>query len=377
MNARPYSIRDLRTLFKGETLRRDCGGDYDYLTRRWRFSSIDGAREARRIIRGVELHTLHDPDAVLKVDSIRARNGISIVARNDEGANKRGTAFYVFETEIDRFQAERHLFPYTRAASAAVSAARMAAANAREYVSPAIAAEVAGWEDGTPSRRAVMMVYARCNAATASYPQRAADAAESLGDVVRAAIAFVPEFEPTETPGGRVTGLLVARSAHHLAVQTQDDGRGVILDRWKIAMPLAQTDAVGREVGFDVRSAIGVEFDAHGFGSALQIPRSRHADTESSSSDDARDLTIGSLRIDAMFAARKAGVLPILHHEELETGEDLDGEIVAADERLGVVLDRGAVSVIGYRKHFPGDIGTTLTRGPSFSAPQRSLSHAR
>jgi hypothetical protein len=377
MNARPYSIRDLRTLFKGETLRRDCGGDYDYQTRRWRFSSIDGAREARRIVRGVELHTLHDPDAVLKVDSIRARNGISIVARNDEGANKRGTAFYVFENEIDRFQAERHLFPHTRAGNDAVRAARSLAATAREYVSPAIGDEVASWDSSAPARRAVMTVVARCNAATASYPQRAADAAESIGDVVRSAIAFLPEFEPIEDVGERVTGLLVARSAHHLAVQTHDDGRGVILDRWKIAMPLAQTDANGREVSFDVRSAIGVEFDGDGFGSALQIARSRHAGADSSSSDDARDLTIGALRIEAMFAARKAGVLPILHHEELQMDEDLDGMIVAADEHLGVLLDRGAVSVIGYRKHITGGVGESLSRGPSFPAPQRSLTHSR
>jgi hypothetical protein len=377
MNARPYSIRDLRTLFKGETLRRDCGGDYDYQTRRWRFSSIDGAREARRIIRGVELHTLHDPDAVLKVDSIRARNGISIVARNDDGANKRGTAFYVFETEGDRFEAERHLYPYTRATGEALSAARTAAANAREYVGPSIAAEVGSWENGIPTRRAVMTVYARCTAAAASYPHRAADAAESFGEVVRAAMAFVPEFEPAETPDERVMGLLIARSAHHLAVQTHDDGRGVILDRWKIATPLAQTDAAGREISFDVRSAIGIEFDEDGFGSALQIPRARHSGSESASSEDARDLTIGALRIEAMFAARKAGVLPILHHEELEIGEDLDGEVVAADEHLGVVLDRGAVSVIGYRKHLPGAIGTTLTRGPSFSSSPRALAHAR
>ena len=377
MNARPYSIRDLRTLFKGETLRRDCGGDYDYQTRRWRFSSIDGAREARRIIRGVELHTLHDPDAVLKVDSIRARNGISIVARNDDGANKRGTGFYVFETEVDRFGAERHLFPHTRASAEAIRLATTAASEAREFVSPATAHEVASWDATPPSRRAVMTVYARCSAASVSYPRRAVDAAESIGDVVRAAIAYVPEFEPVEDIGPNVAGLLIGRSAHHLAVQTEDDGRGVILDRWKIALPLAQTDAGGREVSFDVRSAIGIEFDADGFGSALQIPRSRHAGSDSSSTEDARDLTIGSLRIKAIFAARHAGVLPILHHEELEADEDLEGEIVAADEHLGVLLDRGAVSVIGYRKHLPGDVGTMLTRGPSFSAPQRALSHAR
>ena len=377
MNARPYSIRDLRTLFKGETLRRDCGGDYDYQTRRWRFSSVDGAREARRIIRTVELHTLHDPDAVLKVDSIRARNGISIVARNDEGANKRGTGFYVFENEMDRFQAERHLFPYTRAASEAVRAARTLAEAARDYVSPAIGDEVASWSSAPPARRSVMAVYARCNAATAAYPLRAADAAESLGAVVRSAVAFLPEFEPTEQVGERVMGLLVARTAHHLAVQTQDDGRGVILDRWKIAMPLAQTDAAGREVSFDVRSAIGIEFDSDGFGSALQIARSRHAGADSSASDDARDLSIGSLRIAAMFAARKAGVLPILHHEELQLDEDLDGEIVAADEHLGILLDHGAVSIIGYRKHIAGNVGEALTRGPSYLTAQRSLIHSR
>jgi hypothetical protein len=143
MNARPYSIRDLRTLFKGETLRRDCGGDYDYETRRWRFSSIDAAREARRIVSGAQLFTLHDPDAVLKVDSIRARNGVSIVARNDEGANRRGTGFYVFETELDRFAAQRHLFRFTRATPEAIAAATRSAHETREYVGSAIAGEVA------------------------------------------------------------------------------------------------------------------------------------------------------------------------------------------------------------------------------------------
>lgn len=200
-------------------------------------------------------------------------------------------------------------------------------------------------------------------------------AAESLDEVLRAATAFVPEFEATEWAGGPVTGLLVARAAHHLAVQTHEDGRGVILDRWKIAMPLAQTDKDGREVSFDVRSAIGVEFDAEGYGSALQIPRTRHAGVDSTAADDARDLTIGALRIQAMFAARRAGVLPILHHEELGT-EDLEGEIVAADENLGVVLDRGAVSVIGYRRSLPGEVGAFITRGPSF-ASSRTLAHAR
>ena len=78
-----------------------------------------------------------------------------------------------------------------------------------------------------------------------------------------------------------------------------------------------------------------------------------------------------------MFAARKAGILPILHHEELQMNEDLDGEIVAADEHLGVLLDRGAVSVIGYRKHLACDVGTAVTRGPSFTSPSRSLTHSR
>ena len=250
---------------------------------------------------------------MLKVDSIRARNGISIVARNDDGANKRGTGFYVFETEVDRFGAERHLFPHTRASAEAIRLATMAASETREFVSPATAHEVASWDATPPSRRAVMTVYARCSAASVSYPRRAVDAAESIGDVVRAAIAYVPEFEPVEDIGPNVTGLLIGRSTHHLAVQTEDNGRGVILDRWKIALPLAQTDAGGREVSFDVRSVIGIEFDADGFGRALQIPRSRHADSDSSSTEDARDLTIGSLRIKAIFAARHAGVLPILH----------------------------------------------------------------
>ena len=375
MNPRPYSIRDLRTLFKGETLRRDCGGDYDYETRRWRFSSIDAARDARRIVAGAMLFPLYDPDAVLKADSIRSRGGVSIVARNDEGANRRGTGFYLFETEGARFEAERHLFSYTRADADAVATARELARTTAAYVRSAIAAEVSTWAWVAPARRAVTTVYARCRAAQQSYPDRAVAAAESLHDVLRAATAYVPDFVACESDGGSVYGLLVARSAHHLAVQVNEDGRGVILDRWKIALPLAQTDRTGREVGFDVRSAIGIAFDADGYGDALQIPRARHAGAEAPSAEDARDLAIGVLRLQAMFAARRAGVLPILHHEELGN-DDLDGELVAADEHLGVVLDRGAVSVIGYRQTLPGPIGSTIVRGPSFP-PARSFTRTR
>jgi len=113
---RPYSVRDLRSVFHTESLVRDFFGDYDSATRRWRFTSAQSAQEAAAFLATTgPLVTLHDPDAVRHADGIRTRGGFSVVARNEDGANKRGTGFYLFRSEDARFEAERYLYSHTRA----------------------------------------------------------------------------------------------------------------------------------------------------------------------------------------------------------------------------------------------------------------------
>ena len=102
----------------------------------------------------------------------------------------------------------------------------------------------------------------------------------------------------------------------------------------------------------------------------MQLPRGK------SDHPDARDLSLGGLRVRALFAADDRGILPILQHDELENGEDYDTELVALDETYGIGLDSAAFATIGFRRDLTGDAGSRIRRGPSFNE-QRALTARR
>lgn len=261
---KPYSIRDLRSAFKTDEFRR-LGGDYDYTTRRWRFATAAQAIDAGKLASSLgDLITLHDPDAVRHADAIRVRGGFSVVAHNDEGKNKRGTGFYIFANEDDRFEASRYLFEHTRADSAMIAGLRAALHDAPEdLLGPEPTSTILETTlAARPKIEEIERLTARATAARNTRPATSSVAKDSRREVFeRAAITVeamhFPRFEEVPAPAnGRVVGILVGRSAHHLAVRTHEDGRGVILDRSKIATPLRQ-GAVER--AFDERAAFGVD----------------------------------------------------------------------------------------------------------------------
>jgi hypothetical protein len=393
IDARPYSVRDLRSIFKGETLIRSFGGEYDYTSRRWRFSSQAAAQDARAFLSDVKIYTMHDPEAVRKADVIKRSRGIaldspgafSVVARNDENANRRGTAFFVFAEEEHRLDAQRQLFLYVRAAKSQVDAALAAldAAPSDFRLDGQRASELRDrLSASTPHRRDVFRVIARLASVAATIAPSSAAEADSRADVMRHATAFDPDFKEIPLTGPRrVTGLLVGRSAHHLAVQTDDDGAGVILDRWKIANYVARhapTDLAVREATLQTQHAIGIDLDADGFGEATQIYTARHGAADPRYDGDNTDLYVGRLRVNAMLEARKLGVLPILQHEAYDPREDIDASIVASDDTLSIGLDAGAYSIIGSNDHFfpNSEPRPRVTRGPSY-VTARPLSRTR
>jgi hypothetical protein len=361
--ARPYSVRDLRSVFCTAALTRDFFGDYDFSSRRWRFASAESAHQAAAFLASTgPVVSLHDTDAIPHADGVRARGGFSVVARNDAGTNRRGTGFYLFRTEDQRFEAERFLYERTRAgddlrANALAQLDGVPAECLPE--SPAVLRE--RLVEGRPSIREAVTIAARAAAARATLPPSDAARCADRDALLAAAAVVEPGFAPTApVADGRIIGILAAKSEYHLAVLVESAGRGVVLERGRVAMPLAHQ--YPRERAFDTRHIIGIDLE-RGFGRALQLRGEQ-------------DPHFGGMRMSAALAARDAGVLPILQEEEWTPHEDLTGTLVGADDTLAVALDAGAYAIIGTRAAMPGAIGAAVQSGPSF-APARPLLRRR
>jgi len=359
---RPYSVRDLRSVFQTESLVRDFFGDYDSTTRRWRFTSAQSAHEAAAFLSTTgPLVTLHDPDAVRHADGIRARGGFSVVARNDDGANKRGTGFYLFRSEDARFDAERYLYTRTRASDTLRRDALASLSTVPDELLPEPASAIrARIEADPPSTREAETIIARATAARGSRAPSDTALRMDRGDVLDRARAFLVDFD--EVPAiadGRAIGILAAKSDYHIAVQVERSGAGMVFERSRIAMPLTQQHP--RERAFDAWQVIGIDFEC-GFGRAVQIKGEQ-------------DFDFGSMRMAAALAARDRGLLPILHDEELNPREDYNATLVGADDTLAAAIDAGAYAIVGLRDRMPGELGQQLRTGPSF-AQTRTLTRS-
>lgn len=338
MQALPYSVRDLRSVFHTQTLSRDFFGDYDHTTRRWRFSTPESCKEAQAFLDKTQIFMLHAPGASRLVDGIRTLGGFSVLARNDEGANKHGIAFYVFKSADDRFAASRYLYSQLAANDELMQKLESTLKTAPQDVFAERTPEaiVAAAQTRRPWAHEANVAIARAQAGLAARPKSAVDERASRVQCVALAQQYAGQFEEEAAPeNGEIVGLLVGRSAHHLAIQTQDDGRGVLLDRWRISTPLRQQYAVER--AFDVGSAIHVNL-TNGAGNAMQLRGER-------------DLAYGSIVLRGLRAAERAGVLPIVQTEDYAR-EDLRGKLVASDETIGVVLDDGGYLVAGRADDF-------------------------
>ena len=360
---RPYSVRDLRSVFHTESLVRDFFGDYDSATRRWRFTSAQSAHEAAAYLSTTgPLVTLHDPDAVRHADGIRTRGGFSVVARNEDGANKRGTGFYLFRSEDARFEAERYLYAHTRASDTLQRDALASLETVPDDFLPEPASAIrARIEADSPSTREAETIIARATAARGCLAASDTALRTDRDEVLDRARAFLADFaEVPAIADGRVVGILAAKSDHHIAVQVERGGAGMVFERARIATPLTQQHT--RERAFDAWQVIGVDLE-RGFGRALQIKGEQ-------------DFDFGSMRMAAALAARDLGLLPILHDEELNPREDYDATLVGADDTLAAAIDAGAYAIVGLRDRMPGEIGQQLRTGPSF-AQTRSLTRSR
>ena len=327
---RPYSLRDLRSALHVHTLTYSFFGDYEYSTRRWRFTSADSAREARAFIDSTPPPCiLHDPDAPRHVDGIRARGGFSLVARNDEGSNKRGTATYLFRDDTARFEATKYLFPRTRADATLVARAQDDLKSVGDGIFGEPSAVVAERiRDAQPSAREVHAILARCAAARALGTPSAGEMRDDRAATLDDARMFCPTFDVKRAPAtGVVSGLVAARGAYHIAVQTEHDGRGVLLERRGIAMPLAQQTL--RERTFSTWDAIRIELGHDGIGTADQLPGER-------------DIEIGTLRLAARAHARRSGLASVVQDEDFSPREDLHAPIIDVVGDLACALDAGA-----------------------------------
>jgi hypothetical protein len=353
--ARPFSVRDLRSVFHTGSLVRDFFGDYEAATRRWRFTSAQSAHEAAAFLATTgPLVTLHDPDAVRHADAIRVRGGFSVVARNEGGANRRGTGFYLFRTEDERFAAERYLYAHTRAGDPLLRETLASLDGLAEDLLAQPASELrARIEANRPSTREATTLLARATAARASRAPSESARRSDRRDVLDRARAFARDFnEMPAVAQGRVIGVLAAKSDYHLAVQVDRGGAGMVFERARIAFALTQQ--FPRERTPDAWQIIGIDLE-RGYGRALQLRGEQ-------------DLDFGAMRMAGALAARERGLLPILHDEEHTAREDLEGAIVGAGETLAVALDAGAYAVVGLRAQMPGPIGTAIRSGPSYSA---------
>jgi hypothetical protein len=378
MNARPYSIRDLRTLFKGDTLRRNFGADYEPADRRWRFASRQDAIEARDFISDVSVFFLHDPGLARQREAVKVRGGFSIMARNDNDGIKRGTAFFAFQSYEECFDAQRDLRRFTLATTSDTADTLNRCDKYSDLLNRDLRQVVHASEVQRLTQAEVMRLNARIDAALASQPASAGDERASAGRATESARDREPDFEPhpwTPTEGDTVIGMLLGRSDHHLAVRSDEHG-DLLLERWKIAMPLARNSP--RELTFNSWRAIGIEFDSEGHGRALQIQSARKiTDGMGRLWEDERDPTMGPLTIRTMMAAEKRGVLPILEYEDANA-EDLDGDIVCLTDDVVSILDNGAYASFGYRSAFKdATIGQHVRTGPTFRDTAPTLARRR
>jgi hypothetical protein len=369
MNDRRYSFRDLRSRFHVDTLQRDFYGEYDTSlnTRRWTFRTAEDCLNAQKFLAQYDIHALHMPGAHEAHRQLLDLGGRKIIAHNAPGDDdarsvKRGVDFYVFPSADARFEASallrRRLAAPPSVVSALDSALKSAPDDTFSTTTPARLRERLASVPLTMHE--VETFKARIEAAQKSRPSSAAALADDRAQTVASATATCERlhFEQfrleQDAPAGDIVGLLVGRGAHHLAIQTNDDGRGMLCERWTISTPLRHQYAV--EKSFDVGAAIHIRRGDQG-GDALQLRGER-------------DFHYGSLVLHAQRAAQERGFLPIVESEDLREA-DCNGVMVAHDDLTGAVLDDGAFITIGALDNFGGITSGHIRVGPTyFYAPK-------
>lgn len=375
MDDRRYSFRDLRSRFHVDTLQRDFYGEYDTSlnSRRWFFRTAEDCLNAQKFLSQFEIHALHFPGAHEAHRALLHVGGRKIIAHNEADTDgrrsvKRGVDFYVFPTAESRFEASAILRKQLAAPAAVLSsldsALKTAPSDAFVGTTPQKLRDRMAMVPFTTDEAQAYL--ARVDAASKGRPQSTAALEDDRAQAQVAAAATCERlnFEPfhlcADAPeNGDVVGLLVGRGAHTLAVQTEPDGGGVLLDRWKISTPLRQQYAVER--AFDVGAAIHVRMRG-GAGDALQLR-------------GVSDFHYGSLILRGQRAAQERGLLPILESEDLRE-HDCSGTMVAHDDLSGVVLDDGAFLTVGSLDNFGGVTEGAVRIGPTYFYAPRTYSRA-
>lgn len=375
MDDRRYSFRDLRSRFHVDTLQRDFYGEYDTSlnSRRWFFRTAEDCLNAQKFLSQFEIHALHFPGAHEAHRALLHVGGRKIIAHNEADNDgrrsvKRGVDFYVFPSAEARFEASALLRKQLAAPAALLSsldaALKTAPPDALVGTTPQKLRDRMAMVPLTTDEAQTYL--ARVEASAKGRPQSAAALDDDRAQTQGAAAATCERlnFEPFHLCGeapenGDVVGLLVGRGAHTLAIQTQADGGGVLLDRWKISTPLRQQYAIER--AFDVGAAIHVHLRG-GAGDALQLR-------------GVSDFYYGSLILRGQRAAQERGLLPILETEELRE-QDCSGAMVAHDDLSGVVLDDGAFLTVGSLDNFGGVTDGVVRIGPTYFYAPRTYSRA-
>lgn len=388
---KPYSLRDFRSAFHTETLRREFGGDYEIETRRWRFPSATARMDAAKFLATFPLVTAQVPGAHRWHEGVKNRHGFFIMVRSDRDDNVARTTkatarpqdVIYFNTPADRDECLRYLFSKLKADPDAVTTLEK---RLRTHVKT-----FKGTVDANPCERTtdeliddltslpqwgydVKRWNDRLDAFERTRPHSeqerrdsrknaVAQATEVMERILRIDVPFTADAPLTleeRRARGSVSGILAGRAPHHLAILTDDEGHGVLLERHLIATAL-RFDGKGEDTP-ERAAAIHVSFNDAGTGKATQDRRFNAIDN--------RDIDIGPLVLRARAASGPLGA--VLEYDR-STNEDIEANIVAASQHIVAAIDDGAGLFVLAKSSIPiVSLGTKVRLGPSFTAQSRS-----
>ena len=365
----PYSFRDLRTVFCADTLRTQFGGTYDATDRRWRFASVKARHDAQlRVTQLPPVGALRLPGLRHDLAAVKKLGGVLIASRNDDDAYRRGIDIAIFETQERAHEALADLYQRYKATPNELKALERVftpEAFARpQDVTRAIGSPIAPLARETMRWQARIAAYHAFNAPSAAAArdseQQAVDEASSmLGTAYNQHGGFRAAPAPSS---GVLSGIVIARAPHHLAILTNERGDGCVLARARIAMPLRIDGS--KEVATERLAAIAIDLDT---GTAIQ---SRARDAASN-----RSITEGPLLMEAHL---HAGELEPLVQADQSMREDCDGRVVARNDDYACVMDEGYTIELRYRREIANDaIGARVTLGPSYHPTTTALGRNR
>jgi hypothetical protein len=343
-----YSLRDLRSALIREDLRRDLQGSHDGISRRWSFPSKLARDEARVACEARPTIIRTFPYAREHVQTIREHGGFDVIGQHEAGGIRSPHRTVIFNSVQDRINTEAALFPHLRSsdercakvaeAAGQVNPAWFALREHRQALTRLRAG--LGWQHDAE------LIEARIAAASAAAPPTDGARRASLSSVTGAARLRVTDFNPQviEPTEGVFYGKSLARSDHHVALRDHE-GNDVVFLRERLVLPVSARTR--RELLPLYGAALHVAFDQN-TGRAFQR--------------NEPDPDIGAVLVCAVKGAAQQDVVDILHFEEHDAKDDVDGTFMAESGFVTSLLDAGATAVYGRTQDLQPDAAGRIRR---------------